>query len=198
MIRDGIILLDAGSGEILEVNRFLVKLLGYSRQEMLGRKLWEIGFFVNIKTGRALFREMQQKKVSRYEALALKTRSGLHLDVEVVSDTYLVGPRRVIQCNLRDITVLKTKVDQLARIAKIPAENPNPVLRLDRDGNILFANEASQIFLDELGVPKDGRVPKYWRGVISEALKQQRTNIIETQSGGRTYSYFVAPISGAN
>jgi diguanylate cyclase (GGDEF)-like protein/PAS domain S-box-containing protein len=196
--RDGIILLDAGSGEILAVNRSLVKLLGFPRKEMLGKKLWEGGFFSSIKAGRALFRELQQKKVCRYEDLALETKAGHHRAVEFVTDTYLVGPRRVIQCNLCDITEWKTKVDQLGMIARIPAENPNPVLRFDRDGNILFANKASRSFLSELGITNGGRVPKFWRGVVSDVLKNQRTSVIEAQSGGRTYSYFVAPVAGAN
>ncbi len=165
---------------------------------MLGKKLWEVGFLKNIKAGRALFRELLQKKAYRSQDLPLETKAGLHKDVEIVSNTYLVGLKRVIQCNLRDITGWKTKVDQLGKIAKIPAENPNPVLRLDLDGNILFSNKASQKFLAELGVPKGGRVPKFWRGAVSEALKKQSTNVIEAQYGGRTYSYFVSPVAGAN
>jgi PAS domain-containing protein len=41
--KDGILILDAVTGEITAVNPFLTNLLGYSQKEMLGRKLWKIG-----------------------------------------------------------------------------------------------------------------------------------------------------------
>jgi PAS domain S-box-containing protein len=41
--KDGILLLDADTGQIIDVNPFLIKLLGYSHDELLGKKLWDIG-----------------------------------------------------------------------------------------------------------------------------------------------------------
>ena len=43
--QDGILILDADTGQISDVNPFLVEMLGYSREDFLGRKLWEIGAF---------------------------------------------------------------------------------------------------------------------------------------------------------
>jgi len=47
--QDGILILDAETGEISDVNPFLVEMLGYSHEDFLGKKLWEIGAFKNIE-----------------------------------------------------------------------------------------------------------------------------------------------------
>ena len=40
--KDGILILDARTGQITDVNPFLVNLLGYSYHEFIGTPLWEI------------------------------------------------------------------------------------------------------------------------------------------------------------
>src|SRR5204863_1623230 len=78
--------------------------LGYSRGELLGKELWEIGLFHDIEANRAAFRELQAKGFIRYEDLPLRTKDGRRIDVEFVSNVYRVDGADVIQCNIRDIT----------------------------------------------------------------------------------------------
>jgi PAS domain S-box-containing protein len=105
--QDGILILDAETGQISDVNPFLVEMLGYSHEEFLGKKLWEIGPFRNIEASKATFLELQNKGYVRYEDLPLETKDGRHIDVEFVSNVYLVNHKKVIQCNIRDITERK-------------------------------------------------------------------------------------------
>jgi diguanylate cyclase (GGDEF)-like protein/PAS domain S-box-containing protein len=105
--KDGILILDADTGEITDVNPFLIVLLGYSREEFLGKKLWEIGPFKDIEESITAFRELQNKEYIRYEHLPLESKDGRRLDVEFVSNVYLVDSKKVIQCNIRDITERK-------------------------------------------------------------------------------------------
>jgi diguanylate cyclase (GGDEF)-like protein/PAS domain S-box-containing protein len=102
--KDGILLLDAVSGEITDVNPFLIALLGYTHAELLGKKLWEIGPFKDAVASQAAFQELQQKKYIRYEELPLETKDGAHIAVEFVSNVYAVNGKDVIQCNIRDIS----------------------------------------------------------------------------------------------
>jgi PAS domain S-box-containing protein len=102
--RDGILILDADTGEIFDVNPFLIGMLGYSHEAFLGKRLWEIGAFQDIEASKAAFSELQNKGYVRYEDLPLETRDGGHIDVEFVSNVYLVNHKKVIQCNVRDIT----------------------------------------------------------------------------------------------
>ena len=69
--QDGILILDAETGQISDVNPFLVEMLGYSHEEFLGKKLWEIGPFKNIEASKAAFLELQSKGYVRYEDLPL-------------------------------------------------------------------------------------------------------------------------------
>ena len=102
--KDGILILDADSGQIIDVNPFLIEMLGFSKEEFLGKELWAIGLFKDVTASRLAFAELQQRGYIRYEDLPLETRAGLVRPVEFVSNSYLVGESRVIQCNIRDIT----------------------------------------------------------------------------------------------
>ncbi|MBP1704258.1 MAG: sensor hybrid histidine kinase, partial [Chloroflexi bacterium] len=105
--KDGILLLDADTGQIADVNPFLQDLLGYSHTELIGRTLWEIGPFKDVAASQSAFRKLQSQEYVRYENLPLETKDGQHRQVEFVSNVYLVDGRRVIQCNIRDITARK-------------------------------------------------------------------------------------------
>jgi two-component system cell cycle sensor histidine kinase/response regulator CckA len=105
--QDGILILDARTGSITDVNPFLTKLLDYSREEFLGKELWEIGLFKDIEASKAAFRELQEKQYVRYDNLPLKTRDGRSINVEFVSNVYAENCTNVIQCNIRDITQRK-------------------------------------------------------------------------------------------
>ena len=105
--KDGILILDAETGMVVDVNPFLVKLLGFSRATFLGKKLWELGFFKDIVANQDHFAKLQQKGYIRYEDRPLETASGDRKDVEFVSNVYRVNHHKVIQCNIRDITARK-------------------------------------------------------------------------------------------
>ncbi len=47
--QDGILILDAGTGAITDVNPFLINMLGYSREEFIKKKLWEVGAFQDVE-----------------------------------------------------------------------------------------------------------------------------------------------------
>jgi two-component system cell cycle sensor histidine kinase/response regulator CckA len=102
--RDGILILDAVTGEILDVNPFMIELLGYSHQEFLGKHLWEIGLFRDRADSEKSFGTLQEKGYIHYENLPLQTKGGKQADVEFVSNVYFSGEKNVIQCNIRDIT----------------------------------------------------------------------------------------------
>lgn len=105
--QDGIIILDAATGEITDVNPFLIQMLGYGEQEFIGKHLWEIGPFRDVAASQAAFKELQTRGYIRYEDLPLEKSNGERMDVEFVSNVYQVDHRRVIQCNIRDITLRK-------------------------------------------------------------------------------------------
>jgi PAS domain S-box-containing protein len=102
--KDGILVLDAITLNIIDANPFIIDLLGYSRDELLGRELWEIGFFGDKSSSQAMYRELQDRGYVRYDHLPLKTKHGESAEVEFISNVYPVGGRAVAQCNIRDIS----------------------------------------------------------------------------------------------
>jgi PAS domain S-box-containing protein len=102
--REGVLILDAKSGKIIDVNPFLMEMLGFSYDELAGKKLWEIGCLKDIDASKAALKELRSKGYVRYDDLPLETKNGRIIAVEVVSTLYLVNHHKVIQCNVRDIT----------------------------------------------------------------------------------------------
>ena len=105
--RDGILILDLDTGKILDVNPYLIDMLGYSHEEFLEKYLWEVSPFQDTALNKEAFAELQQKGYIRYEDLPLETSDGRSIDVEFVSNSYLVNGKTFIQCNIRDITERK-------------------------------------------------------------------------------------------
>jgi PAS domain S-box-containing protein/putative nucleotidyltransferase with HDIG domain len=101
--QDGILILNAETGLINDVNPYLIDMLGYSREEFVEKKLWEVGAFKDIEASRKAFLALQKNEFIRYENLPLKTKDGRLIQVEFVSNVYLVGDEKVIQCDIRDI-----------------------------------------------------------------------------------------------
>jgi PAS domain S-box-containing protein len=102
--RDGVLILDAKTGMVVDVNPYLIELLTVTREVFLGKKVWELGFFKDAIANEDNFRELQQTGYVRYEDMALEGVDGRRHEVEFVSNVYLVNDQKVIQCNIRDIS----------------------------------------------------------------------------------------------
>jgi len=107
--KDGILMLDADTGKITDVNPFLVELLGYSKEEFVEKTIWEIGFLKDIVANKEKFSELQKKELVRYKDLPLQTADGKKINVEFISNMYAVDKHKVIQCFIREISNSKQK-----------------------------------------------------------------------------------------
>jgi len=105
--KDGILIMNAHKGIIEDVNPFLISFLGYPAEYFIGKELWEIGLFEDVAASRKAFKELQENEYIRYDDLPLQSKNGKKLDVEFISNVYIVGNKKVIQCNIRDITERK-------------------------------------------------------------------------------------------
>ena len=116
--KDGILILNAETGVVIDVNPFLITMLGFPKGEICGKELWELGFFKDINESKAHFKELKQNKYIRYKDLPLETAGGRKFRMEFVSNVYQEDHVKVIQCNIRDITEYKRTEDALRESEK--------------------------------------------------------------------------------
>jgi nitrogen fixation negative regulator NifL len=105
--KDGILILDAYSGLIIDTNQFMAELIGSTSGNILGKKLWELNSFKKIATNLEQFQRLNQTEYTRLDNLLLENEKGKQVYVEFVSNVYNVKHKKVIQCNIRDITERK-------------------------------------------------------------------------------------------
>src|SRR5690348_13348458 len=131
--RDGILILDAVTLKITDVNPFMTELLGYSHAQFLGKELWEIGLFSDKEASQEAFKELQRTGYLRYEDLPLQATNGKLRDVEFISNVYEEDGHQVIQCNIREITDRKRGEEErklllaAAQAARAEADSANGI-----------------------------------------------------------------------
>jgi PAS domain S-box-containing protein len=111
--KDGILILDAATGCISDANPFLIELLGFSLSEMVGKTVGELSPFKDIESNKAMLERLKLQGYNRYEDLPLETTDGRQIAVEFVSNVYQAGDKKVIQCNIRDITARKRMQEEI-------------------------------------------------------------------------------------
>ena len=119
---DGVLLIDPVTSRIIDANPFMTRLLGYPREQLIGKELFEIGLLKDEATSRQMFRKLKKSHEVRYEDLPLESQAGRHQEVEVVANLYHEDGQPVIQCNIRDITVRKLAEDMSLRNVKLDLE----------------------------------------------------------------------------
>jgi diguanylate cyclase (GGDEF)-like protein/PAS domain S-box-containing protein len=152
-VQYGIIILDADTGEVIDANPFLEKMLGYVRQELLGKKLWETGFFGDDQISHTAFRYLQTSEYLRFDDLWLETKDGRPTNVELICKVYSIGHQRVIQCDVRSISeqkqarIVQDATYQIAMAAETTNDLGDLYLRIHRIISLVMPAENFYITL---------------------------------------------------
>jgi len=172
--QDGILILDAETGRITDVNPFLVKLLGFSHDEMVGKTVGELSPFKDLVSNQAMLERLQKDGYVRYEDLPLETHSGRHIAVEFVSNVYQAGDIKVIQCNIRDITRRKRTEESHARLATAVDQAAETIVITDTQGLIHYANPAFEKTTGYTVAEVIGKNPSILKSGKQDAVYYQR------------------------
>ncbi len=183
--KDGILILDADTGKVVDVNPFLLQLLGYSYDAICGQYIWELGAFKDIAASKDAFITLQDNEYIRYDDLPLETIDGRPIAVEFVSNVYLVDHCKVIQCNIRDITERKQAMAEHKRLMAAIEQVEEVIVMTDVQGIIQFVNPA---FARTTGYSREEAIGQNLR--ILKSDKQDELfyrNLWDVISSGRTW-----------
>ena len=202
--QDGILILDADTGTVSDVNPFLINMLGYVREELVGKKLWEVDAFKDNVSSKNSFQAMQKNEFICCENLPIKTKDGRLIQVEFVRNVYTIGDEKVIHCNIRDISDrVRTEAAFLAKEEahwSLIENLPVGVIVHAPDTSVLLCNpEASQL----MGIPSNLILGKTIHALNWHFVREDGTRMPESEfpvnqviSSGHVVKNFVVGFSG--
>ena len=179
---DGVIVIDPYTRAIVDANPFMTRLLDYSRDELVGKELFEIGFVADAAESQEIVRGLRQFNRIRYDNLPLRSRDGRRQDVEVVANLYEENGQPVIQCNIRDISERKRAeehVQLLMAEVNHRAKNLLAVVQAvahqtAKYGDPLTFSARLSDRIDGLAAGQDLLVKSHWQGVdVADLVEAQ-------------------------
>ncbi len=184
------------AGTVTTWNPAAEQLFGWTTAEALGRSLADLivpaagrrGFTDDL----ALYAASAAPggTIGPYEIAGRRRRGGAITLRYSAVHTHEDG-RDELLATLVDTTEQRLTETHLAAVARVPDENPNPILRVAWNGEVLYANPAGRRLAPRLMVPLE------WRPVVTETIEEERRGEIVAVSDGRVISLTVTPVADA-
>jgi PAS domain S-box-containing protein len=177
--KDGLLLIDKQTENIVNVNPAIIKLLGYSSGELIGKKLQDVGILHGIKDSKETIEEVIEYGFINYDDVSVETKEGDCVDAEI----YFVDRARFIQCNVRNITERKKAEDELSvqtRYAVLGAEVGSILVR-SKDLRSLL-----QLCTEAIVKHLDAAFGRIW-------TLNERDNVLELQASAGMYTHINGP-----
>lgn len=194
-VLDAIFVVDTETGLILDFNPAGAELIDRDKSELIGES-HTIIHPPNEREGkfsRTFRQHLEEKRGQTLEAQVI-TKSGEIKEVAIKATLLEIEGKKVMLSVYRDITEQKHTQEAIESLSKFPSENPNPVLRVQRDGTILYSNEAALPFLAKWEMESDGVISDTWRHMIDGLSESATTRYKEEEVDGRIFSFVIAPI----
>jgi PAS domain S-box-containing protein len=184
------------NGLIIEANLTGCQMLGIERKNLV-KKPFRI--FVDKASQDQFY--LHRRDVLNTEAkksceitLIRRDKTTFEAQLESVPTPGKNGKMNLCRTIITDITERKTAEEQIQNIAKFPEENPFPVLRLSKDGEILYSNMPGKVILEQWNCEIGQKAPQDWRQLALRALKSENYLVKEIDCGNKIYSCAIAPI----
>ena len=105
------------------------------------------------------------------------------------------GSLRGIDGVVFDITERKKAEEEIKSLARFPSENPNPVVRITKNGTIVFANLNSSPLLERWECRTGECLSPDWHQFVLDAIDTEEPSYTEIVCGEKTFAVTLAPIA---
>jgi PAS domain S-box-containing protein len=191
-------------GKIISANPAAERLLGLSFDQMQGRTSVDPRWKAIHADGSPFPGETHSLNIAAKtgkpaadEVMGIyNPKSGNYVWLSVNSTPeFLPGEKKPFRAYavFRDITERKQAEETIRSLARFPSENPSPVLRIARDGNLLYANEAAYLLLTDWKLEVGKPAPEALKGPTCEVIETRTTKTVEIPGGERIFSISIAP-----
>ncbi len=89
---------------------------------------------------------------------------------------------------------LKRYVDEIKNISRLPGENPNPVFRVGRVGQLLYANLSALNLLETWNIKIGDPIPPIFHLVIENSLAEGKSKELEIERLDKIYTFEIMPV----
>lgn len=181
------------------VNKKLADMLGYEVDEIIGSMPYDfidseyrVTVALNLEKRKAGLTQQSDIKMLRKDGSDLWILS--HASPILDKDGNYAGALTMIT----DITGRKMMEEENTILARFPSENPNPVLRLSREGAVIFANEESDALMKMWNCSVGDAIPEQWRRAVALAYDEGLVKVVDIECLDRVYSFNIVPIAYAD
>ncbi|NIR47568.1 PAS domain S-box protein, partial [candidate division KSB1 bacterium] len=178
---------------IVGFNEAACRWFGYAGDELLSMKIYQIDGELLADNWSEDWTDLKRRK-----ALSFRTRYRTKDDRMVlveVSSSYIEYEGHGYSCLfVRDISEHQLAVDEIESLAKFPDENPNPIMRIAKTGEIIYANHGSTALRRTWGCADDCFLPDELQSQISHIFESQKSKEVEAICGEQIFSVLFIPI----
>jgi PAS domain S-box-containing protein len=181
-------------GRIQEVNDGFLSITGYSLAEVIGKTSSELHLWAKEKDRSEVVRKISKSEHLTGREFRFRKKSGEVMTGLFSAEMIRIDAQPWILSSISDITERKKAEAEKEILARFPDENPNPVLRISKNGIVLYANAASSPLLENWKSQVGKAVPQKWKTLIARSYKTKLHHGIEIHYGGRFYRFTLTPI----
>ena len=188
---DAIITIDDSHG-IIDTNLISEQLFLYSSADLIGSNAITLLF----NTQKLAVYQLLRHSESPQDAIRLnaQTRDKKNIPVELSIKLLRLNDRILYTLYIRDISLRLKQEQEIRSMAAFASESPIPVMRINQQGMIIYANEASKQILSywQTSVMQD--LPPFWLDLALKSLKVQHLIESELDIESHIFSLVLAPI----
>jgi len=184
-------------GNFIDGNKAAERLTGYKREELIGKsflKLKLLSLADMPKAAKLLVKNLRGLPTGTDE-FVLNRKNNSKVTVEISTYPVKIKGNTLVLGIARDITERKKAIEEIEKLAKFPAENPNPVLRISKDGIVLYHNHSSESLLEQWHYQEGKSLQDRWFQLVLDALEDDDIKTVEVEINDKVIFLTFTPIA---